>query len=432
MKLGSLFDGIGGFPLAGEYVGITPVWASEIELFPIKVTQRHFPQMKHLGDIKGINGANIPPVDIVTFGSPCQDLSIAGKRKGLSGERSNLFHDAVRIIKEMREATNGEYPRYAVWENVPGALSSNAGQDFRPVLQEITEAEIPMPKSGKWANAGMVRGDGYSIAWRILDAQYFGIPQRRRRIFLICDFGGQSAPEILFERKSMSRDTSEGRKEGKATPAYVGDSIKTKGYRMTAFGDYSDDDCVSALKAGEYKDATDLVVEELPILNDQGGSQMSVSYGVVATLRAQEHGHQPIILTNNTLAFQPGNLSRKAGAAPPDKVFPTLGAATLGDQFPHVAYAVDCRSLYEIKELSGTLQCKQTGGYSLNHQNPVRLGYAARRLTPLECERLMGFHDGWTEGGSDSARYRALGNSVAVPCVKWIVEQLKRIDGRKN
>lgn len=203
MKLGSLFDGIGGFPYAGSLLGITPVWASEIEKVPIEITKRHFPKMKHLGDLTKINGSEIEPVDVITFGSPCQDLSIAGKGAGLNGERSGLFLEAIRIIKEMRKSTNGAYPRFAVWENVPGAFSSNKGQDFRRVLEEITETEIPMPESGKWAASGMVRVSGRGIYWRVLDAQYWGVPQRRKRIFLVADFRGKCGSEILFEPEGL-------------------------------------------------------------------------------------------------------------------------------------------------------------------------------------------------------------------------------------
>ena len=214
VKLGSLFDGIAGFPLAASRAGITPVWASEIEPFPVEVSKRHFPGMKHLGNVMDINGAEIEPVDIVTFGSPCQDLSVAGKRSGLDGERSNLFYEAVRIIQEMREATNGAYPRYAVWENVPGAFSSNNGYDFRAVIETLTESEIPMPESGKWATAGMVRMAGREVAWRVFDAQYWGVPQRRKRIFLVTDFGGQRAAEILFIEQGNNRNFKESSQEG--------------------------------------------------------------------------------------------------------------------------------------------------------------------------------------------------------------------------
>ena len=205
ITLGSLFDGIGGFPYAGTFFGIKPLWASEIMPQAVSVTKRHLPNMAHVGDITALDGAKLPPVDIITFGSPCQDLSVAGKRAGLDGERSGLFSEAIRIIDEMREATNGKYPRYAVWENVPGALSSGGGRDYQAVLEAFTKTEIPIPQSGRWANAGMVRGDGVDVAWCIYNAQHFGVPQRRRRVFLVADFGGRSAGEILFVPKSLSR-----------------------------------------------------------------------------------------------------------------------------------------------------------------------------------------------------------------------------------
>ena len=208
MTLGSLFDGIGGFPYAAQLEGIKPIWASEIVPHAISITKKHFPDMLHLGDITQIDGGKIPPVDIITFGSPCQDLSVAGKRKGLAGARSSLFLEAIRIIGEMRCATENKYPTYAIWENVPGALSSGKGHDFKAVLEAFTKTEIPMPDSGKWANAGLVRSDGISIAWRILDAQHWGIPQRRRRIFLVASFTEQCPGEILFVEKILQGDNS--------------------------------------------------------------------------------------------------------------------------------------------------------------------------------------------------------------------------------
>ena len=232
MKLGSLFDGSGGFPLAGALCGIEPIWASEVEPYPIAVTKTRFPTLKHLGDISKINGAEIEPVDIITFGSPCQDLSVAGKRAGLKHEdngddettRSGLFMEAVRIIKEMREKTNGEYPRFAVWENVPGAFSSNKGEDFRIVLEELVKVVEPtavmpaVPQFG-WAYADSYCGDGWSLAYRVFDAQYWGVPQRRRRIYLVADFGGQCAREILFEREGLRGYFTEGRTPWQTTPA---------------------------------------------------------------------------------------------------------------------------------------------------------------------------------------------------------------------
>jgi len=208
MKLLSLFDGSGGFPLAASMCGIEPVYASEVEPYPIAVTRSRFPNMKHLGDVSKINGADLEPVDIITFGSPCQDLSVAGKREGLDGQRSGLFMEAIRIIKEMRDATrmgtDGIKPRIAVWENVPGAFSSNKGEDFRIVLEEFIKvkyptASLPAP-DGKWAYADIIMADGFSLAYRVFDAQYWGVPQRRKRIYLVADFDGECAGKILFER----------------------------------------------------------------------------------------------------------------------------------------------------------------------------------------------------------------------------------------
>jgi len=256
-KLGSLFDGSGTCPLAATICGVEPVWASEIERFPIEVTSKRFPKMKHLGDITKINGAEIEPADIITFGSPCTNLSVAGKQNGFNitfecfGEdnkldeshftetiramdktkylyemecpicgkhltrtnESALFFNAIRIIEEMRKATNNEYPRYIMWENVPGSFSSNKGIDFKQVLEEITETEIPMPEGGKWATAGMVELPDRQLAWRVLDAQYWGVPQRRKRIFLVADFRGRSAGEVLFKPESLLGNIAEGREK---------------------------------------------------------------------------------------------------------------------------------------------------------------------------------------------------------------------------
>lgn len=228
LTMGSLFSGSGGFELASVLAGITPVWASEIEPFPIRVTTKRLPNMKHYGDVSAISGAEVPPVDIITFGSPCQDLSTAnGNRQGLAGSRSGLFLEAIRIIKEMREATNGVYPAVAVWENVPGAFSANGGEDFRRVLEEFANVRdesvsIPRPAGGRWNDAGEIVADGWSVAWRVLDAQYWGVPQRRRRIFLVADFGGQRAGRILLVRESLCGHPFAGNAERKEAPAGTG------------------------------------------------------------------------------------------------------------------------------------------------------------------------------------------------------------------
>jgi DNA (cytosine-5)-methyltransferase 1 len=316
IKVGSLFDGIGGAPLSAVLSGAEPVWASEIEKIPISITKRHFPNMKHYGDITQINGAEIEPVDIIVGGSPCQDLSVAGKRAGLAGERSGLFMDQVRIVKEMRNATSKQTgngsdklprPRYMVWENVPGAFSSNKGEDFRAVLEEtarVADPTISIPRSvNGWANAGSILADRFSISWRTVDAQYWGVPQRRRRIYLVADFGGHTAPEICFESESLPGDIKEGGETGQrvATDAERG---------------------VGA--AGEL------------VLNDQGGSVMSVSYGVTGTLRAQEHGHQPIVC----YGFEPGIAKREGNPNRfSEDLCPTL-RAKMGDNQAAVAYSL--------------------------------------------------------------------------------------------
>ena len=242
--LGSLFDGIGGFPYAGLFFGITPLWASEIQTSAISVTRRNLPGMAHVGDITKLRGGDLPPVDIITFGSPCQGLSHAGKRLGLADERSGLFSEAIRIIREMREATDGKYPRYALWENVPGALSSGkpAGSDFQAVLKAFTKTKIPFPRSGKWANAGMVRGGGADLAWCVYNAQHFGTAQRRRRIFLVVDFGGGCAGEILFVLQSLRGYFAAGGTPRQGPAAYAQNSSGTADFnRGVGFDGYNGD-----------------------------------------------------------------------------------------------------------------------------------------------------------------------------------------------
>ena len=227
-KLGSLFDGSGGFPLAGALFGIEPAWASEIEPYPIRVTKQRFPGMKHLGSVLDVDGAKVEPVDIITFGSPCQDLSVAGKQKGIhDGERSCLFFEAIRIIREMRGSSANKYPRFAVWENVPGAFSSNRGEDFRAVLQAFCDVceegrvSVPQPQGGRWKPSGAIVGNGFSVAWRVYDAQFWGVPQRRKRIYIIADFGTERAGEILFESEGVCWDSETSRKSRERASKYV-------------------------------------------------------------------------------------------------------------------------------------------------------------------------------------------------------------------
>lgn len=235
MKLLSLFDGSGGFPLGAALCGIEPVMASEIEPYPIAVTRSRFPNMIHLGDVQNINGAEIEPVNIISFGSPCQDLSVAGLRKGMKHEskgdeettRSGLFMEAIRIIKEMRDATANEFPRWAIYENVPGAFSSNHGEDFRIVLEEFVKineptATMPSPEKGKWAYADAIVGDGWSIAYRTVElSSGWGCPQRRKRIYLVADLNSGCAPKVLFEREGLSRDLEKIGEKGETFTEYI-------------------------------------------------------------------------------------------------------------------------------------------------------------------------------------------------------------------
>ena len=310
LTLGSLFDGIGGFPYAASFYGIRTLWASEIVPECISVTKRHFPDMEHVGDITKLHGGELPPVDIITFGSPCQDLSVAsGKRLGLAGERSGLFLEAIRIIREMQEATNGQYPKFAIWENVPGALSSSSRRDFKAVLEAFTEAEVPMPGSGQWANAGMVRGGGADLAWCVYDAQHFGTAQRRRRIFLVADFRGERAGEILFVPKSLSGYFAAGGTPRQGPAAYAqsgagtagaGDVIPAISMRIRCGCEGGGKGPLLQIeKSGTLATGNDQYLfapkDAVEILNDQGGDSLCVEKGGVSpTLRSQTHGNLPI------------------------------------------------------------------------------------------------------------------------------------------
>ena len=298
LTLGSLFDGSGGFPLGGLLAGITPLWASEIEPFPIRVTTKRLPGVKHLGDINSIRGDEIEPVDIITFGSPCTDMSVAGKRAGLGGQQSCLFYQAIRIVEEMRCATDGKYPRFIVWENVPGAFSSNKGEDFKAVLEAVCSVKdesisIPGPPKGKWANAGTVVGDGFSLAWRVLDAQFWGIPQRRKRIYLVADFAGGSAGKILFESEGVSGYSAEGFRAWQGAAGGAADRTGTAGGIC---------------------------------LNDQGGQRMDVTDDVTCTLRAEAH-HPPCVL--ESAGFCTEHSAQARGIGYEEETSPTLRAGTV-------------------------------------------------------------------------------------------------------
>lgn len=323
LTLGSLFDGSGGFPLGGLISGITPVWASEIEPFPIRVTTKRLPFIKHYGDISYMDGSKIEPVDIITFGSPCQDLSIAGKRDGLDGKRSSLFYEAIRIIKEMRCATDGKKPRYIVWENVPGAFSSNKGEDFRCVLEgicHIKDETLSVPKIDKWKQAGTIVGDHFSLAWRVLDAQYWGVPQRRKRIFLVADFAGGGAGEILFKSEGLSGYSKKSIRSWQGTASNFADSTGETGTIC---------------------------------LNDQGGERMDVTTDITCTLRAKSN-HPPCIM-DSAVFDNHGKDTRFTG---PIDVAPTI-SATYGTGGNNQPFVVENSKTYDVRFTSeGTVNAR--------------------------------------------------------------------------
>lgn len=308
LTLGSLFDGSGGFPLGGILAGIEPRWSSEIEPFPVLVTHKRLPQVQHYGDVSTLNGAELPPVDIITFGSPCQDLSIAGKRAGIhDGDRSNLFFQAIRIIKEMRDATNGRYPRYCVWENVPGAFSSNGGNDFKAVLEAVIGVkekgiEVPAPENHRWAKSDVYLGDGWSVAYRVFDAQYWGVPQRRARIYLVADFAGGSAGEILFKSEGVSGYTPQGFRAWQGAAGGAEEGTGETGGRSDAGG-------------GTL------------CLNTQGNSGVGITENKALALVAQDHGNHPAVL--HAAGFSTEHSAKARSIGYEEEVSPTLRAGVV-------------------------------------------------------------------------------------------------------
>ena len=467
LTLGSLFDGAGTFPFAAQQCGVKAVWASEIESFPIEVTKNRFPEMKHLGDITKVDGAEIEPVDIVTFGSPCQDLSVAGKRAGLDGERSGLFMEAVRIIKEMRCKTNGRYPSIAIWENVPGAFSSNKGEDFRTVLEELCKIKgsdtlIPKPpkRGGRnaWNDAGLIVGDGFSIAWRVLDAQFWGVPQRRRRIFLVADFRGQCAGKILFEREGLSRSFAESRQAWQGFTHSLAYCPSTRVWDARGNGDGDINPTITGDHNNRITDYTTLLVRERCGCED-GGKGVLIQENKSGTISC--NNDQFLVITDADLYNQAhsGNIvnclnvddigearaneiivmaTQQGGAEIGHDLCPTITAAagTSGNNQPVICYALDRSSFnqginaqYDIgiddSGIAQTLVAKGPGAVC----SIVCLGKVEvdlRRLTPTECGRLQGMPDWWCEDvpHSDSAEYKMWGNGMALPCGLYVMENV--------
>lgn len=339
LTLGSLFSGSGGFELAGMLNDIKPVWLSEIDPFASLVTTKRFPNVAHYGDISTLNGADLEPVDIITFGSPCTNLSVAGQRAGLDGAQSALFFQAIRIIKEMRCKTNGKYPRWICWENVFGVFSSSQGRDFQRVLEEIIgivvpNAKVPAPDGYRWPYADTYVGDGWSVAYRTLDSQWYGVAQRRRRCYLVADFGSERAADVLFERQGMSRyfaqgfdtweraaDDPENRSGATGFDRYNGELTGDTAQTLTAAAGQSGNNMPLVFQP------TDGEEHDTLCLNDQGGDRMDVSEGVAATLRAQSHGHEPCVLHAAGFCTEHSANSRSIGYE--EEVSPTLRAGVV-------------------------------------------------------------------------------------------------------
>ena len=453
MKLGSLFDGSGTCPLAASAVGIIPAWASEIEPFPKAVTQSRFPKMAHLGDITKMNGAEIEPVDVITFGSPCQNLSIAGNGKGLAGQESSLFFEAIRVIQEMRCATNGRFPQIVIWENVYGAFSSAQGEDFRTVIEtlwKICEGDDSVPryaedKQGrqKWPHTGFVLGDHSSIAWRGLDAQGWGVPQRRKRVFVVLDFGGQCAGRILFEREGLRRDFKKVRRTGQ-TDRPTSETSPVEHYRVYAVENHAQDSrvslrpdntvqtlagrmgtgggnvplvlvpCFGQASYDEYAPTEQAVTLKATGGNYGGGTEtlvlepigadfynQAITGGVTMTLAAArpDHHHLPCALIPYTLKIRSGCEGGGKGAL-----------------------------IQEDK--SATLSCNndQTLFVPTQTENGEVI-YLARKLTPTECASLQGFEKDWCAlvPHKDSAEYKMWGNGMAFPCMLYIMEGVQEV-----
>lgn len=463
MKLGSLFDGSGGFPLGAVLNGIEPVWASEIEPFPIRVTTRRFPNMKHYGNVAEIDGGKVEPVDIITFGSPCQDMSTAGKRAGLGGSRSNLFYEAVRIIKEMRKSTNGIYPRYAVWENVAGAFSSNKGEDFRCVLEamcRISDEEVYVPSADKWQQAGCILGGHYSVAWRTFDAKYWGVPQRRKRIYLVADFAGECATKILFKPESVSWNTPKSFQSGQRAAAAAESGSGATG--TVCLNDQSGNNQPFVVETpytlkirsgceGGGKGAL-VQTDKSTTLSCNNDQTLFVPFGICSdgsNSMKSDNPHSGIYRaeTARTLDGNGGNPScNQGGIAVVSVQGSMIGRAdkngpqgsginedvsfTLNATDRHaVAFSQDSYTKYSENDKCGALRAAEGmyGGGSetlvystsknsshtdaeeniantlvaTDYKDPPTVNspeYIVRRLTPTECARLQGFPDWWCDG----------------------------------
>lgn len=570
--MGSLFSGSGGFELASAIFGIEPRWASEIEPLPMLITKKNFPDMPHHGDIRYMNGGKVETVTVIAGGSPCQDMSVAGQRAGLDGSRSNLFHEQIRIIKEMREhdrkaGRTDKYirPRFMVWENVPGAFSSNKGKDFQAVLQAIVSvtddtATVPLPPKGKWQSAGCIMGDTYSIAWRTLDAQYWGVPQRRKRIYLVADFGGGTAPKILFEREGLSRDFAESREAWQRTAGDIKEGTHKAGTENIECYDISDRRRVAdksevsptlTTKMGTGGNNVPIVIEthaqdarwgisednivqtlasnmgtgggNVPMIMNEARSvdlrNQRLGDDKAETLHGCGHGSSVATVIEPTAFHITQDPTAFEGKSPClTQGNPKTGQATIGVAIPiadkatrykgggdtrnndgsanglgvgepgapantltaadrhAVAYAMQAFGQYKESEIASAIKARD---FKDSTYLIVELEYIIRRLTPLECCRLQGFPDDWTEDiaitepkasvirewmiawaewwrligkdsgiqlpkdakqverwladpASDSGLYKMWGNGIALPCAMFVMEGIAEVLKEEN
>lgn len=501
---GSLFSGSGGFDEAARMNGIKTLWCSEIEPFPIRVLRKNFPNAKQLGNISKVNGGEIEPVDIISGGSPCQDMSIAGKREGLDGSRSSLFHEQIRIVKEMRRKTNGKYPRFMLWENVFGALSSGSkgskGEDFRCVLEQIVSIaeqgiSVPRPSSwgGKWTHAGTIMGNGYSVAWRTFDAQYWGVPQRRRRIYLVADFGGECAPQILFKcqsvlwnptkslvkRKEIARDFGEGITDSSGEIVNGINSIES-----IPIENHPNDSRVGICEDGKCQTPTSRMGTgggNVPLLMETSEEEKKKLTPKVLRMRAgcEGGGKGALIQDNKTGTIACNNdqvlfAYQKFGSYKESdiKSYGIDRAAFNQGENAKFGFSID-------EEIEPTLMAKSPNGVAQPIVNNMDTDYIVRRITPLECTRLQGFPDEWTDNltnenpseeelkfwldvwkehfdvigkdkglkkaktekeikrwlakePSDSDKYKLWGNGIALPCAVYIFKGITDVTGTEN
>ena len=391
LTFGSLFAGVGGFDMGFEQAGWDCKFQVEWDKNCQQILNKHWPDVPKWLDVSDVNGAEIPPVDCIIFGSPCQDLSVAGKRAGLEGERSGLFHEAVRIIKEMRDATNGTYPRWTVWENVAGALSSNNGRDFGTVINEMAKAGAHLQE------------------YALLDAQHFGIPQRRRRIFLLSCFSVTTAERcpnpLLPVTESLPGDTKKGRQKRQEPSSQVAESFGSDG--QWAAGSTEGGDILRTAVTSKWHKGS-------------GGPSGSEYYNMV--VEKQEVVEPVPTQKPSDWSLVPVGVEWFSDAGVPWDGQPMLLDGT----------RVDDVRVYE-PPVQTLKQRMGTGGNNVPMfiSEPVM---AVRRLTPLECERLMGWpddHTRWKADGTEQAdthRYKQCGNGVASPVAQWVAQQIGKVE----